>query len=107
MGLLGRNVVQLLQEGRIYGRELAELVELAGGEAAVRACAPVGASHFERQAVAYVLHIKQEDVTTGILVSRGIILAREGTGAATEGRVPVRLRHGDWVLRASCPLTRR
>ncbi len=105
--LLARNVPQLLEEGRVYGRELPRVVELAGGETAVKACGTIGASHFGRQAVAYLLHVRQEEVVTGVLVARGIVFAREGTGAADESRLPVRLRHGDWVLRSSCPISPR
>jgi hypothetical protein len=102
--LLVRNGFELEEEGRVYGRQLPELIERAGGAARVRACGPLGSSHFERQSVAWELHVRQSDVRTGIAPAARTVFGRRGTGAASEGRAPVVLELGEWVLRSDCPL---
>jgi hypothetical protein len=105
--LLVRNGFELAESGRVYGRELPELIERAGGAARIRACGPLGVSHFERQAVAWQLHVAPRDVRTGIALTARTAFGRRGTGAAKEGRAPVVLELGDWVLRSDCPLGAR
>ena len=104
--LLVRNGFELEESGRVYGRQLPALIERAGGEARLRACGPLGASHFERQAVARQLHVRALDVRTGVDPAVRTALARRGTGTARHGRAPVVLEFGDWVLRSDCPLPR-
>jgi hypothetical protein len=105
--LLVRNGLQLAEEERVYGRQLGEVIERLGGAPRIRACGPVGASAFETQAVAYRLDLRQADVRRGTTQARGTVLARAGTTVARDGVLPVRLRHGDWVVRHSCPPPRR
>jgi hypothetical protein len=103
-GLLVRDAGRLADEQRVYGDQLTELIERAGGREALVACAPIGADHFASQMVAWRLHLRQADVRLGISVRRGTVLARIGTGAAAAPEPPVRLRHGEWLLRSSCRL---
>ena len=105
--LLALDVDSLAEDGRRYGRELPQLIERAGGRTALVACGPVGADHFSRQALAWQLHLRQLDVRLGIGARVRTVLGLAGTGAATDGRPPIRLRHGEWVLRSYCSLPRR
>lgn len=98
--LLGRDALLLAEEQRVYGDELAVAVAAAGGS---DACAPIGADHFSRQRVAWLLRIRQEEVDTGIRVRRGTVFARQGTGAAAAALPPVRRRIGEWLVRWDCP----
>jgi hypothetical protein len=99
--LVGR-IGDLAREGRVYGRELPEVIERAGGVAAVKRCGPVGADHFAGMMVARRLELRMEDVLLGIDPAARTVLATEGTGAAQKRTLPVRFRHGDWLLRSSC-----
>ena len=99
--LAGR-VGDLAREGRVYGRELPEVIERAGGVAAVRGCGPIGADHFAGMMVARRLELRMEDVLLGIDPAARTVLATEGTGAAQKRTLPVRFRHGDWLLRSAC-----
>ncbi len=99
---LGLDVASLAREGRRYGRELPQLVDRAGGRAGLLACGPLGADHFSRQAIAHRLRLRQSDILLGIDRRARTVLGIAGTGAATEGRPPVVLRHGEWVLRSDC-----
>ena len=103
-GLLVRDAGRLADEQRVYGDQLVELIERAGGQQALVACPPIGADHFTSQMLAWRLHLRQADVRLGISVRHGTVVARTGTGAAAAPEPPVRLRHGEWLLRSSCPL---
>jgi hypothetical protein len=104
--VLGRHVARLAEEQRVYGRDLPALIHRVGGTTALAACGAVGADHFSGQAVAWRMHRRPLDIRLGIDPRARTVLGVEGTGAASRGRPPVRLRHGDWVLRSDCPLPR-
>ena len=102
IGVIGWGGVRLARDEERYGEQLPELIERAGGARAIRACAPVSASPFQRQAVAWRLHLRQRDVTTR-RQGRGTALASRSSRIGRDTRrMPVRLREGVWVLRSSC-----
>ncbi len=93
--------LRLAHDEHVYGVELPHLIAVAGGASAVRACAPVWASPFERQAVAWRLRLPQRDVSTRPPVS-GTVLASRHTRAGRATAVPLRAATADLVLRSVC-----
>lgn len=100
--LLGRNAEDLATEGRIYGRQLPQVIARAGGAEAVTRCGPIGASHFASQMLARRLGVRQEEVELGIRVTSGTVFATRRTGAARFKPLPVAFAQGGWVVRSSC-----
>jgi hypothetical protein len=102
VGVLGWGGYRLLRDEGRYGRQLPALIERVGGERAIKACRPVAASPFQRQAVAWRLHLRQRQVTTRPQGS-GTALAFRDTRIGRDARMPVRADTDRWVLRSSCP----
>ena len=97
---LVRDTRRLVTEQRVLGDQLEQAIAVAGGR---DACRFIGANHFARQRVAWLLHLRQEDIRLGTQVERGTVFAREGTGAAAAPHPPVRRRVGEWLVRWNCP----
>jgi hypothetical protein len=102
--LLGRDAQRLADDGRIFGRELPQVIARTGGVEALERCGQIGADHFSTQIIARRLSLRQQDVLRGIDVPSGTVFATLGTGAADYEPLPVRFRLGNWVLRSTCPL---
>jgi hypothetical protein len=101
LGVIGWGGYRLARDEERYGEQLPALIRRAGGAGAIRACAPVSASPFERQAVAWRLHLTQKAVTTRRQTG-GTAVAFSYSRIGRLSPMPVRLREGIWVLRSSC-----
>jgi hypothetical protein len=102
IGVLAWSGFRLVQDEQRYGHQLPALIARAGGERAVRSCRPLSTSPFERQDVAWRLHLPQRAVTTHRR-ARGTAIALADSRLGRDRRLPVRDRLGGWVLRSSCP----
>jgi hypothetical protein len=81
--------------------DLPRIIALGGGEAAVKACGPVYTGPFQTQALAWRLHVHEEQI--GIHPAPpGTVLARAVLPMARDARFPQRERTRYWVLRQTC-----
>ena len=101
-GVVGWGAYRLARDEQAYGRDLPAAIARAGGVRAVRACGPISANPFGRQAVAWRLHLPQRGVSTRHL-RRGTLIAMEDAGFAARGPIPERFRLGAWTVRSTCP----
>jgi hypothetical protein len=98
---LDRNVDRMRVLDKTYA-DLPRAIERAGGRAAVLRCGQVFTGPFQTQAVAYRLHLHQNQVGLRPRVP-GAILDVNGTRlGGTPGFEKVRLRTDRWVFRTSC-----
>jgi hypothetical protein len=101
LGIVGYGFVRLVREERIYGPRLDAAVAAAGGTAAIRACREISATPFERQALAYRLHIPIADVTT-THHGPGIALIRDHRELPGVAALPVVAQLPSWTIRRAC-----
>jgi hypothetical protein len=102
IGIVAWGGVRLVRDAREFGGGLDRAVAAAGGSAAVRACGRVSTGKFERQNVAYRLHMRSEDVWTHAM-RPGIALQRADREVPGAQQLPLRARAGGWTVRADCP----
>ncbi len=101
VGLVVNGGIRLAREDRVLGPELDAALAAAGGNAAVRACGQVSTTPFERQALAYRLHLPIADVTT-TAAAPGIAFVRAGRTLPEADVLPVMTRLPDWTIRRAC-----
>jgi hypothetical protein len=101
VGLVVWSGVRLVRDERTYGARLDAAIAAAGGTTAIRACGQVAATPFERQALAYRLHLPSEDVWTHA-ETPGIAFIRGHRRLPNAAALPIRHRLPGWTLRAHC-----
>jgi hypothetical protein len=101
LGIVAWSGVRLARDEREFGTGLDHAIAAAGGAAAVRACGQVATGKFERQNVAYELHLPSAEVWTHA-VSPGLALQRSDRTVAGATQLPVRARVDEWTVRARC-----
>jgi hypothetical protein len=101
VGLVIWGGVRLVREERDFGHALDAAIAAAGGRAAVRDCGQAATGKFERQALAYRLHLPSEDVWTHAAAA-GIAFKRGSRAVPGAERLPVRAAADPWTVRARC-----
>lgn len=101
VGIVAHGAVRLVREDRLFGPRLDAAFAAAGGPAAIRACGQVSTTAFERQAVAYRLHLPSEDVST-TASAPGIAFLREDRPLEGSDALPVLARVPGWTVRRAC-----
>ena len=98
---LRANLERIDYESQLYGANLVEVIEMAGGEEAVKACGPVFTGAFQTQAVVWYLHLHETDVSI-FPFPPGTLIAPYWTAAATDPRFPVVAKTKRWMVGSTC-----
>jgi len=94
------DLARVRDRDRFFGA-LPGFIERAGGRAAVARCGPVFTGPLNTQAVAYRLHLRQNQV--GLRPrAPGTILDRRGTKLAGKRGFDAKLRGTEWILLSTC-----
>jgi MFS family permease len=99
-GLLHTTLAEAAEDERVFD-DLPRVIARAGGERAVLACGAVFTGPFQTQAVAWRLHLRQQQVKLRPTVP-GTILGRIPLPITRDQRFALRVRSKRWVLRQSC-----
>jgi hypothetical protein len=95
-------VAELGRHERLYD-ELPEIIAAAGGREAVLSCGTVHTGPFQTQALAWELHVRQQQIGLRPEGGRATIVARRGPGVGSDTRFAVVAKTPRWVARSSCP----
>jgi TRAP-type C4-dicarboxylate transport system permease small subunit len=101
VGIVAWGGVRLAREERALGSRLDHVIAAAGGPAAIKRCGQVSVTKFERQALAYRLHLPSADVWTHS-VTPGIAFIRNHNRLPGAAALPVRVQLPSWTLRSAC-----
>ena len=88
-------------EADLYGANLKAMIAKAGGEAAIKACGPVYTGPFQTQAVAWYLHLHENEVSI-FPVPPGTVIAPHYTSHAKDPRFPMVTKTSRWMVGSSC-----
>ncbi len=95
----GRELMRL--EADLYGANLKAMIAKAGGEERLKSCGEVFTGPFQTQAVAWYLHLHENDVS--IFPSPpGTIIAPHYVWAARDPRFPIVDITRKWMVGSSC-----
>jgi hypothetical protein len=98
---LGAQLERIDYESQVYGANLVEVIEKAGGEDAVKACGPVFTGAFQTQAVAWYLHLHETEVSV-FPFPPGTMIAPYWTPNARDPRFPVHAKTKRWMVGSTC-----
>ncbi|NUT56869.1 MAG: hypothetical protein HOQ03_12925 [Thermoleophilia bacterium] len=88
-------------ESQVYGADLVEVIERAGGEDAVKACGQVFTAPFQTQAVAWYLHLHETEVSI-FPFPPGTMIAPYWTAEASDPRFPPVTKTKRWMVGSTC-----
>ena len=98
---LGTQLERIDYESQVYGANLVEVIEKAGGEDAVKACGPVYTGAFQTQAVVWYLHLHETEV--GIFpFPPGTMIAPYWTPNSRDPRFPAHTKTKRWMVGSTC-----
>jgi hypothetical protein len=100
-GHLRTQLERIDYESQVYGADLVEVIEKAGGEDAIKACGPVYTGAFQTQAVGWYLHLDETEVSI-FPFPPGTMIAPYWTANARDPRFPIVARTKRWMVGSTC-----
>jgi len=88
-------------ESQVYGANLVEVIDKAGGEDAIKACGPVFTGAFQTQAVVWYLHLHETEVSI-FPFPPGTMIAPYWTANASDPRFPTVAKTKRWMVGSTC-----
>jgi hypothetical protein len=88
-------------ESQVYGANLVEVIDKAGGEDAIKACGPVFTGAFQTQALVWYLHLHETEVSV-FPFPPGTMIAPYWTANASDPRFPTVTKTKRWMVGSTC-----
>ena len=98
---LGSDLERIDYESQVYGANLVEAIEQAGGEEAIKACGPVFTGPFQTQALAWYLHLHETEVSI-FPFPPGTMIAPYWTAESRDPRFPTVAKTRRWMVGSTC-----